>query len=347
MALKQSEPDIHDLGAELDLSVVIPLYNEEESIDPAVEEVLGVLSQLPLACELILVNDGSTDATGEKAFAWHNADPRVKVIEFRRNFGQTAGISAGFERAAGRVVVVMDGDQQNDPADIPNLLACLEEGYDVASGWRADRKDKLLHAAPALQGGQRPHLPGDRTASARLRLHPQGLRPGGHRPPRALRGAAPVHSGARPHLGRQGRGDPGEPPGPRARIVEVRHFPNAAGGARPPDRQVPHRLPAEARCSSSVGWPLPASVPPRCRDRGRLSAGCAEGPVRPTARPRRWWWHLCSSPRSGCSARCWPACTSRVRATVPTWSAVPPAPMHHAAGHPRPGRAGRDGPGGG
>ncbi len=144
MALKQSEPDIHDLGAELDLSVVIPLYNEEESIDPAVEEVLGVLSQLPLASELILVNDGSTDATGEKAFAWHNADPRVKVIEFRRNFGQTAGISAGFERAAGRVVVVMDGDQQNDPADIPKLLACLEEGYDVASGWRADRKDKLL-----------------------------------------------------------------------------------------------------------------------------------------------------------------------------------------------------------
>ncbi len=71
-------------------------------------------------------------------------DPRVTVIEFRRNFGQTAGISAGFEHASGRVVVVMDGDQQNDPSDIPTLLAALNDGYDVASGWRADRKDKLF-----------------------------------------------------------------------------------------------------------------------------------------------------------------------------------------------------------
>jgi glycosyltransferase involved in cell wall biosynthesis len=76
--------------------------------------------------------------------AWHEVDPRVKVIEFRRNFGQTAGISAGFDYAAGRVVVVMDGDQQNDPADIPILLAALEQGHDVASGWRADRKDKFI-----------------------------------------------------------------------------------------------------------------------------------------------------------------------------------------------------------
>jgi glycosyltransferase involved in cell wall biosynthesis len=144
MALTDAEPQKVASARTVDLSVVIPLYNEEESIDLAVEEVLGVLSELPLSSELILVNDGSTDATGEKARAWHDADPRVKVIEFRRNFGQTAGISAGFEHAAGRVVVVMDGDQQNDPADIPTLLAALEDGYDVASGWRADRKDKLL-----------------------------------------------------------------------------------------------------------------------------------------------------------------------------------------------------------
>ncbi len=128
----------------VDLSVVIPLYNEEDSIDLAVEEVLGVLTTLPLAFELILVNDGSTDTTGAKALAWHATDARVKVIEFRRNFGQTAGISAGFDYASGRVVVVMDGDQQNDPADIPALLAALDNGCDVASGWRADRKDKYL-----------------------------------------------------------------------------------------------------------------------------------------------------------------------------------------------------------
>jgi glycosyltransferase involved in cell wall biosynthesis len=128
----------------VDLSVVIPLYNEEEGVDLAVAEVLGVLERLPQSFELILVNDGSSDATGAKAFRWHDQDPRVTVIEFRRNYGQTAAISAGFEHASGRVVVVMDGDQQNDPADIPLLLAALDEGYDVASGWRADRKDALI-----------------------------------------------------------------------------------------------------------------------------------------------------------------------------------------------------------
>jgi glycosyltransferase involved in cell wall biosynthesis len=146
----QSELTDLAVGAEaqtfagVDLSVVIPLYDEEESIDLAVREVLDVLDHLPLTSELILVNDGSSDSTGAKALAWHDVDHRVKVIEFRRNFGQTAGISAGFDYAAGRVVVVMDGDQQNDPADIPVLLAALDDGYDVASGWRADRKDKFI-----------------------------------------------------------------------------------------------------------------------------------------------------------------------------------------------------------
>jgi glycosyltransferase involved in cell wall biosynthesis len=152
MALATSDTELTNLTAgpagralgSVDLSVVIPLYNEEESIDSAVDEVLDVLTRIPLNSELILVNDGSSDGTGAKALAWHQIDPRVKVIEFRRNFGQTAGISAGFDYASGRVVVVMDGDQQNDPADIPTLLAALDDGYDVASGWRADRKDKFL-----------------------------------------------------------------------------------------------------------------------------------------------------------------------------------------------------------
>jgi glycosyltransferase involved in cell wall biosynthesis len=152
MALARTESELPELSlhsgnhdpAAVELSVVIPLFNEEESIDLAVEEVLGVLRKLPIGFELILVNDGSTDSTGAKAMAWHDADSRVKVIEFRRNFGQTAGISAGFDYAVGRVVVVMDGDQQNDPADIPTLLSAMEQGYDVVSGWRADRKDKYI-----------------------------------------------------------------------------------------------------------------------------------------------------------------------------------------------------------
>jgi len=144
MALTRAEAESSNPRPDIDLSVVIPLYNEEECIDLAVAEVLDELGKLPLNVELILVNDGSTDSTGAKAFAWHERDERVEVIEFRRNFGQTAGISAGFEHASGRVVVVMDGDRQNDPADIPSLLVALDQGYDVASGWRANRKDKLI-----------------------------------------------------------------------------------------------------------------------------------------------------------------------------------------------------------
>jgi glycosyltransferase involved in cell wall biosynthesis len=128
----------------LDLSVVIPLYNEEENIDPAVEELLSVLDTMPQSAEVILVDDGSPDATGAMAMAWNDRDPRVRVIQFRRNFGQTAAISAGFRHARGRVIVLMDGDQQNDPRDLPRLLAKVDEGYDVVSGWRKDRKDKLV-----------------------------------------------------------------------------------------------------------------------------------------------------------------------------------------------------------
>jgi glycosyltransferase involved in cell wall biosynthesis len=131
-------------GAGVDLTVVIPLYREEENVDHAVAELLEVLDGMPQSAEVILVDDGSPDATGPMAMAWHERDPRVRVIQFRRNFGQTAAISAGFRHARGQVVVLMDGDQQNDPHDLPRLLAKMDEGYDVVSGWRKDRKDKLL-----------------------------------------------------------------------------------------------------------------------------------------------------------------------------------------------------------
>ena len=138
-------------GRELDLTVVVPLYDEEENVDPMVAELLGVLDTMPQPAEVILVDDGSRDHTGDRALAWHHRDPRVRVIQFRRNFGQTAAISAGFRYARGRTVVPMDGDQQNDPRDLPRLLAAIDEGgCDVVSGWRRDRRDSLLgHRLPA------------------------------------------------------------------------------------------------------------------------------------------------------------------------------------------------------
>ena len=126
------------------LTVVVPLYNEEENVDFAVSELLEVLDTMPQSAEVILVDDGSPDATGAMAMAWHERDPRVRVIQFRRNFGQTAAISAGFRHARGRVVVLMDGDQQNDPHDLPRLLAKMDEGYDIVTGWRHRRQDKLI-----------------------------------------------------------------------------------------------------------------------------------------------------------------------------------------------------------
>jgi glycosyltransferase involved in cell wall biosynthesis len=128
----------------LDLSVVIPLYQEEENVDPAVEEVLGVLDTLPHSSELILVDDGSVDGTGERAMNWAKRDPRVRVLTFRRNYGQTTAIQAGFDHSVGKTVVLMDGDQQNDPHDIPRMLAKMGEGYDVVSGWRKHRQDRAL-----------------------------------------------------------------------------------------------------------------------------------------------------------------------------------------------------------
>jgi glycosyltransferase involved in cell wall biosynthesis len=130
--------------ATLDLSVVVPFFEEEEAIDAFFDELLGVLDRLPLRSEVVAIDDGSGDRTFERLAAVRARDPRVKVIRFRRNFGQTAGLAAGFAHANGAVVVTMDGDLQNDPADIPRLLAKLDEGFDVVSGWRHDRQDDTL-----------------------------------------------------------------------------------------------------------------------------------------------------------------------------------------------------------
>jgi glycosyltransferase involved in cell wall biosynthesis len=132
------------LNSNYSVSIVIPIYNEEESISLLYEKIKCISERLGRAYEIVFVNDGSRDHTLEILTGIHHNDTCVKVISFRKNFGQTAAMAAGFQYAHGDVVVSMDGDLQNDPADIPRLLARIEEGYDVVCGWRKDRKDKLI-----------------------------------------------------------------------------------------------------------------------------------------------------------------------------------------------------------
>ncbi len=126
------------------LSVVIPVYNEEENIERLYEELKEVLDRLRLDYEIIFVNDGSTDRSPEILDRLAEKDPKVRVIHFRKNYGQTAAMYAGFQYAEGDVIITMDGDLQNDPKDIPKLLEKIEEGYDIVSGWRKNRKDPFL-----------------------------------------------------------------------------------------------------------------------------------------------------------------------------------------------------------
>jgi len=129
----------------VELSIIVPIYNEEESVNALYEKISEALEPTGIDYELILVDDGSSDRSFMLLKAIAAEDAKVKVIRFRRNFGQTAAMAAGFDAASGRVVVPMDGDLQNDPADIPRLLAKIDEGYDVVSGWRKDRQDTFIN----------------------------------------------------------------------------------------------------------------------------------------------------------------------------------------------------------
>lgn len=132
-----------------ELSIVVPVYNEAENLRPLLDAVRGAMATAELAeadgaWELLLVDDGSTDGTREIGCRMARRDEHVRLVPLARNFGQTAAMQAGFDAARGRVVVSMDGDLQNDPADIPKLLRKLEEGYDLVVGYRVDRQDKLI-----------------------------------------------------------------------------------------------------------------------------------------------------------------------------------------------------------
>jgi glycosyltransferase involved in cell wall biosynthesis len=132
-----------------DLSLVIPVYNEEENLHPLAEEIRAALDGRGLDYEVIYIDDGSKDSSFACLQELAAADPRTVAIRFRRNFGQTAAFAAGFDYARGRVIVTLDADRQNDPADIPRLLAELDKGYDVVNGWRENRQDDAVRRFPS------------------------------------------------------------------------------------------------------------------------------------------------------------------------------------------------------
>jgi glycosyltransferase involved in cell wall biosynthesis len=129
----------------LDLSIVLPVYNESESLPSLIPELTAVLRQLRRSYEIIAVDDGSSDDSVAVLRHLQENEPHLRIVQFRRNFGQTAAFAAGFDYARGKIIITVDADGQNDPADIPRLLDTLETGdYDLVSGWRQDRKEPFL-----------------------------------------------------------------------------------------------------------------------------------------------------------------------------------------------------------
>ena len=144
----QTDPFLKEIGKEpikpFELSIIIPVLNEAGTLSELTEGVRQELDRLGRRWEMIFVNDGSTDHSEEILNGFAEKDNRIRVIHFRRNFGQTAAMMAGFDFARGDILIPMDGDGQNDPADISRMLKFLEQGYDVVSGWRKDRQDNFI-----------------------------------------------------------------------------------------------------------------------------------------------------------------------------------------------------------
>jgi len=126
------------------VSVVVPIYNEQENIDLLYDELIAAMESQPRPFDLILVDDGSRDGTAEQLQQLARKDRRVKLVLFRRNYGQTAAMFAGIQNATGDFIVTIDGDLQNDPRDIPMMLDKLEEGFDLVHGWRKNRQDHMV-----------------------------------------------------------------------------------------------------------------------------------------------------------------------------------------------------------
>ncbi len=246
-----------------EVSIIVPLKDEERNVVPLHDELTRVLDAARIAYEIILVDDGSDDATFAQAAAVHARDPRVRVIRFTRNFGQTAAFAAGFAAARGRFIITFDGDLQNDPEDIPKLLA-VAETHDIVCGWRQRRQDSFLtRALPSITAN---YLLGLVTG---IRLHDNGcslkvfraevvkplrLRPGMHRYLPAL--AQPARWPCR-----RGRREPSSPPVRAFQVRPVTDVPrrgrsgaaagaDGAGGCR--RAAASHRSTRSRRFSSSL-----------------------------------------------------------------------------------------------
>lgn len=128
----------------MDLSIIVPLYNEEESVIPLYQAIVKSVDTIGVEYEILFVDDGSKDDTVSLASELAGNDKRLRIIKFRRNYGQTPAMAAGIDNSCGKILVTMDGDLQNDPGDIPELVAKIKEGYDIVVGWRHKRQDKLV-----------------------------------------------------------------------------------------------------------------------------------------------------------------------------------------------------------
>src|SRR5262245_32728833 len=128
----------------MSISVVVPICNELDNIHPLYQQLAAVLPSIGKSWEIVFVDDGSTDGSSDRLKDLASRDEKVRVVRFRRNYGQTAALQAGIQHASGDVIVTLDGDLQNDPLDIPTLVAKLDEGYDLVHGWRKQRHDTLI-----------------------------------------------------------------------------------------------------------------------------------------------------------------------------------------------------------
>ncbi len=133
----------------MDISVVIPLLNEEVSLPELTEKILEQFNSLGKECEIIFIDDGSTDASFNVLMQLKEKYPIIRIIQFRKNFGKSAALSEGFKKADGDIVITMDADLQDDPAEIPNLVAKLDDGYDLVSGWKKERHDPIGKTIPS------------------------------------------------------------------------------------------------------------------------------------------------------------------------------------------------------
>ncbi len=132
------------MNKEIDVSVVVPVYNEQDSVEPLYRAIVSAMNELDYNYEIVLVDDGSKDETFKRAEDLAKLDPRLVVVKLKKNYGQTTGLHAGFHTAKGRMIITMDGDLQNDPTDIGPMLEGIERGNDIVLGWRHDRKDFFI-----------------------------------------------------------------------------------------------------------------------------------------------------------------------------------------------------------